>query len=833
MRKLFAALIALVLPLCAPVHAGLPINSRLAMNASNFVNITWVAKPGSVYVLYTTTNLSQAWQPVTGQPATFTTTNNMLAVNLPISTVVRFFQVVRLDTQGPQIYQTSPPNNGIGVSQQAILQAWLREETGVDTNSIVFTIGKNPPVTLKDPRLAWGTNGVLTYTPGTNEVLGVLGQTVTASLSVADTLGNATTNFTWDFQLALPTILSTNIVFLGSGTNPPADLFLLFTNGNIFTYAYTGKSSGLSDGMQLINSDPVVGYTITVVSFTEQPTNNTVTVVTRPTLLAELLQEGSLVSGDFTELVSGSIKPLFTLFGLQLNYSYPLNKVLYDDGNMQISTTPGSAMNLDAELKVAADFSGFTLTSFRATLEGTASYQLDFQALAQAADSHAAIVKLVQPVSRTFYGKILGVPVWMTVVFEVDAGFDASLEAQGEITSGINTSGQLLIGQAWDQNTGWTPISQNPEGSFSFQQPAWQIQGSAGLTVYLQPRLTLLVNNAAGVTANLKPYADLQYSFQLNPEECDLSLYAGLDSDIALDLTVWDINWGQLPSATFHLIPQTLLWHTNCADMAPKIISEPLGQSVQAGEPVVFEVEATGAEPMTYQWLRGGLPLTDDGGITGSASATLSVDNVQPSDAGDYSVQVKNIFGSTNSAAAALTVASWTGTWIGTYEYEHETDLYDDQYNPCTNGVDCLFVGGGSITIQLTISGGNASGSMNIDGLTRLDCDCDYLELGIASGDLTGTVFNSTLNVLFNGSGYADGSFSQPFPISFVGTLNTSGNTITGVLSRQGSPTFSGTMTLNHQQGGTAGVFHELRTLQGSSRLQHPSPLIIHGKGGL
>ena len=162
----------------------------------------------------------------------------------------------------------------------------------------------------------------------------------------------------------------------------------------------------------------------------------------------------------------------------------------------------------------------------------------------------------------------------------------------------------------------------------------------------------------AGVTADLKPYADLNYTFQANPPECSLGLYAGLDSDLALDLTVWDSKWGQLPSDTFHLIPQTLLWQTNCTDQAPQIVLQPVAQSVQAGATAVFEVEAQGSQPMTYQWLRGGLPLTDDGRVTGSASATLAIADAQSSDAGVYSVAVSNPYGSTNSAGALLTIVS-------------------------------------------------------------------------------------------------------------------------------------------------------------------------------
>jgi hypothetical protein len=126
MKKLFVVCLALVLPLTAVVHASVSIKASLVVE-SNQVNLAWIATPGSVYALITTTNLSQPWQPVSGQPATFTTSNNSLAVTLPINPVAGFFQVVRLDTQGPQIYQTSPLNNTIGVSLQAVRIAGLAQ----------------------------------------------------------------------------------------------------------------------------------------------------------------------------------------------------------------------------------------------------------------------------------------------------------------------------------------------------------------------------------------------------------------------------------------------------------------------------------------------------------------------------------------------------------------------------------------------------------------------------------------------------------------------------------------------------------------------------------
>ena len=65
---------------------------------------------------------------------------------------------------------------------------------------------------------------------------------------------------------------------------------------------------------------------------------------------------------------------------------------------------------------------------------------------------------------------------------------------------------------------------------------------------------------------------------------------------------------------------------------------------------MVFTVGATGVPAPTYQWRLNGV------NIPAATSATLVLDNVQPKDAGHYSVAVKNSLGTVNSAAAEIEV---------------------------------------------------------------------------------------------------------------------------------------------------------------------------------
>lgn len=88
--------------------------------------------------------------------------------------------------------------------------------------------------------------------------------------------------------------------------------------------------------------------------------------------------------------------------------------------------------------------------------------------------------------------------------------------------------------------------------------------------------------------------------------------------------------------------------NSTLVDVAPFITAPPQGLTVAAGGTAVFTVEADGTSPLDYQWLYDGQPLS------GQTATTLTLVDVQASDAGDYQVQVTNSFGSVLSAPAAI-----------------------------------------------------------------------------------------------------------------------------------------------------------------------------------
>jgi hypothetical protein len=642
-----------------------PIDFNFCFNGSNAVQVIWNAYPGKSYILQTTTNLAGPWS----NSPTLVATSNSISFNFPTTASYQFFKVAKLDTEGPQIDQTSPLNGAIAVDRQSQVQVWLSDVTGINSNSIVLTIGTNAPVSLPNPQLAHA-GGILTYTPATNVFLGTNGEIVVATISVADTLGNVTTNFTWSFQIALPTVTSTNILFIPGSSG----FVLASTNGDYFTFSYTGSFPGLTIGEVLVNTNLNTGYTRTVVAFTNYPVSSTVVVLTRPATLAEMLQLGSISSANFTLLGSqGNAAVSFGLKGAKkaptgpmplfgLKNTANLQGTVFQDGNLLIELLPGSQLTLGADLDFGANFNGLKLSQFSATLTGSADFTLDAHVHATGALDRSGTTPMITPVHQFYAAAIpspIGpIPAWVELVLEINAGYNLHLEASADYTSGISGSKQILTGRSWTLTGGWTTLSQNPAGGFSVLGSTWQLETTGSLHVYLQPKLTLYVYSAAGVSGDLQPYLDLDGNAQLNPPEWDLSLYGGLTSTVGLDLRVWDTSWGDLPSESFDLIPRTLLWGTSSSPSPPQITSQPLDQWVSAGGAAAFTVQANGSTPLGYRWQKNGLWLSDDSRITGTRGSTLRIANTQSGDAGNYRVFVSNSAGSVASRNTLLTVYS-------------------------------------------------------------------------------------------------------------------------------------------------------------------------------
>jgi len=125
-----------------------------------------------------------------------------------------------------------------------------------------------------------------------------------------------------------------------------------------------------------------------------------------------------------------------------------------------------------------------------------------------------------------------------------------------------------------------------------------------------------------------------------------------------------------------------------CACIPAFFYSQPTNQNVVADGTATLTVAAGGTQPLSYQWLFNGNSLSDGSGISGTHTSALTLSNVQPAEAGSYTVQVMNPCGSIISSNAVLTVLGPLGC------------------NPAPSGLVAWWRGEGDTTNEIAPAGG-------------------------------------------------------------------------------------------------------------------------------
>ncbi|MEI6078634.1 MAG: FG-GAP-like repeat-containing protein, partial [Verrucomicrobiota bacterium] len=158
------------------------------------------------------------------------------------------------------------------------------------------------------------------------------------------------------------------------------------------------------------------------------------------------------------------------------------------------------------------------------------------------------------------------------------------------------------------------------------------------------------ITNLAGTTATFSVEASggaLAYQWQFN----------GTNLAVATNSLLILPNLAPSQAGSYSVLVSNALGSTNSLAATltvlaypPTITAQPTNQAVLVGGTAPFSVSASGTGPLSYQWAFNGL------NIDGATSATLTLGNVQLTNAGNYSVVVTNTSGSILSSNALLTV---------------------------------------------------------------------------------------------------------------------------------------------------------------------------------
>jgi len=221
-----------------------------------------------------------------------------------------------------------------------------------------------------------------------------------------------------------------------------------------------------------------------------------------------------------------------------------------------------------------------------------------------------------------------------------------------------------------------------------------------GLTVGTWYRLTLLANsrhygaatalitidgktacNALVPTLGSQPWQVISYDFQADATDVTLSI-------------------GNTDGSTSYFVDDVRVYAPT--PVAPSIVTQPTptNETRYAGLNFTLTASATGYPVPKLQWQHNG------NNIAGATNATLTLNNLQASDAGSYVLTATNSAGNTNSSAAILTVLPVTcsyasgviaqnpmGYWrfsdgggTNAYDYAGGNNAYDTNYMNNGNG---------------------------------------------------------------------------------------------------------------------------------------------------
>ena len=250
-----------------------------------------------------------------------------------------------------------------------------------------------------------------------------------------------------------------------------------------------------------------------------------------------------------------------------------------------------------------------------------------------------------------------------------------SFPNQGAWSIALKIQQALVAGQqsAWSY---WQLTDGNPVGTSTLTD-ATQRSGAAKYTAakhffrFIRPnstRVDTLVINSPGLEASayLGPSNSsltvvmvntssnaVDAKLQVPPIPSGLTTFQSFTSDAT---ALWVSN--SVPvlgeSASVHMpgfAVCTVVGLPSRVAIPPAVTQLPQNASVSSGATAQFACAASGDSPLSFQWLFNGLP------ISGATNSALTLTNVQPFQAGQYSAQVTNIAGALVSFPASLQVS--------------------------------------------------------------------------------------------------------------------------------------------------------------------------------
>jgi uncharacterized protein YpmS len=331
-----------------------------------------------------------------------------------------------------------------------------------------------------------------------------------------------------------------------------------------------------------------------------------------------------------------------------------LSQTVLEQGTATFSVTASSGTTLTYQWRkngstiAGATSSSYTIANAQTTDQG--SYSVKVINGGGSVTSSNATLTVDAPPTITTQPQSQAVSQSQSASFSVAAGGTAPLSYQwnfsGAAVSAATNATLTLSDVQTTQAGNYTVVVSNSWGSVT--------SAVAALTVYVPPEITTQPKSqpvalGQNISFSVAASGTAPFTYQWYFDGLSLGWW-GQSSTLTLN-NVSILNIGNYTV----VVANTAGYTTSAAaaltvDYSPGIQTQPQNQSVMQSQNASFSVVASGSAPFSYQW------SFDGAAISGATNASLTLTDVQTSQAGSYTVVVTNPVGSVTSQAATLTV---------------------------------------------------------------------------------------------------------------------------------------------------------------------------------
>jgi len=348
-----------------------------------------------------------------------------------------------------------------------------------------------------------------------------------------------------------------------------------------------------------------------------------------------------------------------TILGLPVIMAQPSSQSVVLGGNVSLSVTATSTVPISYQWNFNntplsnATNSTLVLTSVQTNQAGIYSVVL-VNSYGTTTSSNATLTVLTPPFITT-QPQSLAVTVGQTATFSVAPGGTAPLTYQWYFNGsslGNNNGARTATYSQTSASTGnagnYTVVVNNSYGSVT--------SAVVTLTVYVPPSITSQPANQTVVQGQNATFSVTVSSISTQPMSYQWNIN-GVNLPWATNASLTITN-AQANDAGSYFVMITNLGgsatsstKTLTVNIPAGIVTQPQDLAVLKGQIALFTVVASGSANLNYQWYFNGTKLTNS-----ATSATFATTNVQTTDAGNYTVVVKNNWGMVTSTPAILAV---------------------------------------------------------------------------------------------------------------------------------------------------------------------------------